>query len=73
MNYEQVADKIGLDQDQKCRFIHYMKARWANTETEKCQTGYAHEWAYRFQHGMEWRASDHLGQAILATYPKATP
>ena len=63
--YEEVARIIGLDASTTQRYVRYMRARWAAEETLQCQVGYAHEWAQRFQAGIEFTASDHVGQTIL--------
>lgn len=65
--YEEVADKEGLTEGTKERFVLYMKERWGNPEDEaiKCQVGYASEWAGRFKSGLEYACSDSDGRKIL--------
>ncbi len=63
--YETIAKKAGLDEGTTKRFCRYMRDRWAEQESLYCQVGYAMEWTHRFKAGMEFEASDHIGQAIL--------
>mgnify|MGYP001566309068 CR=1 FL=1 len=63
--YEQVGKSIKLSPHTLRRFVTYMRRRWPSEETLQCQTGYAKEWAWRFQRGMEAAASDHEGQGVL--------
>jgi hypothetical protein len=66
-SYQEVAREHSLDKMTTIRYLKYMRARWGNVEDEdiKCQVGYAGEWAERFQSGIEFQASDSIGQAIL--------
>ena len=64
-SYEEVAKKAELDEKTTKRYIAYMRKRWPNSENEKCQVGYAGEWALRFKDGIEYTASDSEGQHIL--------
>lgn len=71
LTYEQVADARALTGAMKLRYLAYMRARWADTEAQKSQDGYADEWARRFQNGVEYSASDSGGQRILLeAYPE---
>lgn len=63
--YEEIAESASLDSDTSARYINYMRARWADSEEEKCQVGYALEWAHRFKDGREFAASDFVGQRLL--------
>ena len=63
--YEQVADKVGLTEPVRWKFLVYMANRWPDTEAQKSEDGYAAEWAHRFLNGVEYGASDQEGQAIL--------
>jgi len=63
--YVEVAKLYKLDAIQTKRYIAYMKARWALEEETQCSTGYAGEWARRFQMGVEYGCSDEDGQKIL--------
>lgn len=63
--YEEVANYCGLEEITKQRFIKYMTIRWSDTESQKCQDGYAIEWANRFKDKREFECSDIFGQAIL--------
>lgn len=65
ITYELIADLEELDAQQRARFLAYMRTRWGATETLKCETGYASEWANRFKRGIEYAASDLAGRAIL--------
>lgn len=47
--------------DQYTRYTKYMIARGFNTAEESYQL----EWAHRFAAGIEWSASDSIGQAVL--------
>ena len=62
---EEVAQKVGLDSGTSARFIRYMRTRWPEEESLHCQVGYALEWAQRFEMGIEYEASDIVGQSIL--------
>ena len=63
--YLQVGKAIGLSPDTLVRYVQYMERRWAKEETLQCKTGYAEEWAERFQNGCEYNCSDSTGRAIL--------
>lgn len=65
MTYEEVGVKGGLEGKTLARYVAYMTARWAKTESQKCQDGYAEEWAMRFKSGAEYHASDMEGEAVL--------
>ncbi len=67
--YEEVAKEYGLTGETERHYIAYMKTRWGDAEDErvKCLVGYAGEWAGRFLSGIEYQASDYVGQAILKT------
>lgn len=68
--FEEVAEKIGLSEETTARYLKYMKARWADQEGLQCATGYAQEWAIRFQDRREYSASDSTGIAVLRTIDK---
>lgn len=63
--YKEIAEKAELNEGTQKRYIDYMMARWADSESVKCQVGYAMVWALRFKHGDEYVYSDSIGQAIL--------
>ena len=63
--YEEVGIDTGLDGLRLKLYIDYMKKRWAETEEQKSQDGYAQEWAERFLNNMEWECSDSQGQLVL--------
>lgn len=63
--YLEVAEKIIKDNKTKAKYVSYMMFRWPKTETQKCQDGYAEEWAYRFADGREYECSDAEGRAVL--------
>ena len=63
--YEEVGIDTGLDGIQLKLYIAYMKKRWADTEEQKSQDGYATEWAERFLTNREWECSDSQGQLVL--------
>lgn len=65
--YEEVADDCDLNVQQKQRYVKYMRARWNGSEEQKCQDGYAREWAYRFGSRCEYWASDTEGRGVLTT------
>ena len=65
MTYRDVAEKVGLDTETTERYVKYMTIRWPDTEEQKCQDGYAYEWAERFAHGIEYGKSDMMGQVVL--------
>jgi hypothetical protein len=65
MTYEEIGIKNGLDSTTLARYVAYMQARWADTETQKCQDGYAEEWAVRFKSKAEYFAADAVGTAVL--------
>jgi hypothetical protein len=68
--FKEVAEKVGLSEETTARYLKYMKARWANQESLQCATGYAQEWAVRFQEGREYSASDNTGVSVLKTIDK---
>jgi hypothetical protein len=63
--YFEVAKSIGLENNTLCRYIQYMLMRWKDTENQKCNDGYAIEWAYRFLKEIEYQVSDEEGIEIL--------
>jgi len=63
--YEEIATAVGLKGEVFENYIHYMRERWADTEKQKCNDGYAREWANRFRDSVEHLMSDSVGQAIL--------
>ena len=63
--YLEVGQAEGLGETTLIRFVMYMKARWEDTEEEKCGCGYAREWAARFRGGVEYAMSDLEGQSVL--------
>lgn len=63
--YKEIAEKAELSETASTRYIKYMMTRWADSESVKCQVGYAMEWALRFKSGTEWDYSDSIGQAVL--------
>jgi len=63
--YENVADNCGLVGITKERYIKYMTIRWSDTEKQKCQDGYAVEWAERFRMRDEYNCSDDFGKSVL--------
>lgn len=65
--FEEVADAHGLSEQEKHRYVQYMRIRWGHEEELQCETGYADEWAIRFRRGIEYASSDTVGQDILAT------
>ena len=65
MTYREVGIKAGLEGSRLKLFIDYMNKRWADSEEEKCLTGYAMEWAERFKDNVEWGCSDSQGQMVL--------
>ena len=64
-NYEEVANIVGLEGMKRKRFLQYMRMRWEGTEEQKSSDGYAEEWAWRFQDGLEYQCSDSNGQRVL--------
>lgn len=66
--YETVAQSAGLTPKTRQRYIAYMRHRWPQEEAVHCQVGYAMEWAERFKLGIEYMASDTIGQRFLKTY-----
>ena len=67
--YEEVAKTVGLGESASRRYVNYMRKRWASEEDVHCAVGYAQEWAERFKVGIEYAASDSIGQAILRATP----
>ena len=65
MKYEDIADELELDFETKIYFVFYMRSRWYYEEELQCKTGYALEWAERFKMGIEYGASDIIGQTVL--------
>lgn len=65
MTYNDVALDCKLDHGTAQRYVKYMLIRWPDTEAQKCQDGYAHEWALRFKNKDEYNASDFTGKLIL--------
>jgi hypothetical protein len=65
--YESVAKEYDLNERTTKRFVEYMRRRWGIPEDErvKCLVGYAGEWARRFKAGIEYGASDEIGQSVL--------
>jgi len=65
--YEEVANSYGLEGETKERYLEYMKTRWPHKWDEKikCKSGYAGLWAERFKLGIEYEASDIMGQNVL--------
>jgi hypothetical protein len=65
--YDEIANAAGLSPQTAQRFVRYMRTRWADEEATHCHphVGYAREWAERFRYGMEYTASDDLGQRVL--------
>lgn len=70
--YEEVGKSVGLTGNTLKRYVYYMKARWANNESQQCneKDGYAKEWALRFKGGIEFAKSDILGQSLLRQMAK---
>jgi len=67
--YDEVAWKIIPNNHvQRKRYVAYMRARWADTEAEKCEDGYAVEWAERFRLRIEYAMSDREGQHLLDSF-----
>ena len=64
--FQEVADAMIPDERQRARYVAYMTRRWPNEEATQCATGYAQEWAERFNQRREFAASDGAGQRILA-------
>ena len=64
-SFEDIAKKTGFDEEKTKMFVWYMETRWKKKEEEMCQTGYAGEWALRFLHNLEFRASDIHGMRLL--------
>ena len=64
-SYEEVAKEMSLESNRAALFIVYMRTRWADEETIHCKVGYAKEWAERFKRGIEYGASDYIGQSLL--------
>ena len=71
ITYEQVANRAGLTGIKKERFVEYMSMRWGRTELSNCRSGYAEEWADRFNNSMEWLFSDKEGKQILSNIDRA--
>ncbi len=46
--YREISEHYGLKGITADLYVAYMLKRWANTEEQKCQDGYAQEWAERF-------------------------
>lgn len=63
--FKEVGNKAGLDDKTLGRYVVYMETRWLDQETTQCAVGYAGEWAERFKKGIEYGASDTLGQLLL--------
>lgn len=63
--YLGVAIAKGLKGNQLLTYVTYMFTRWGKEETLQCTSGYAEEWADRFLLGIEFEASDCVGQALL--------
>ena len=70
--YNDLAREAGLDPYTTGRFVAYMTARWADTEAQKCQDGYALEWLERFRGGIEYESSDSTGRSILYSLDEPT-
>lgn len=68
--FAEVAEQKGLTGITKDRFVKYMSTRWADQEKTQCLTGYASEWAQRFQDRREYECSDSDGQWILRSMDK---
>jgi hypothetical protein len=70
--YFDVAVRDGLTGRTAERYILYMLKRWGDRDDEriKCIVGYASEWAERFASGVEWNASDLVGQTVLREIDK---
>ena len=64
-NYKEVAERFISKSETRKRYVKYMQIRWADTEERQCKTGYAQEWAERFENGDEVNCSDGIGQGIL--------
>ena len=62
--YHEVAESVWMDWKLRERYVHYMTARWSDTEAQKCQDGYALQWAHRFRDALEYVKSDHDGQRL---------
>ena len=69
--YEEIADAWHFSAKLKARYVSYMRARWADEEATQREVGYAAEWAGRFANGLEYAASDMVGQSLLDQMKKA--
>lgn len=65
MTYFDIGKSCGLNGLTLKVFCYYMYARWRNTEEQKCNDGYAGEWAIRFRDGQEYAMSDCEGRSLL--------
>jgi len=64
--YREIAEHYGLKGIVADRYVAYMMRRWTDTQQQKCEDGYASEWAERFKAGIEMGSSDNEGKKVLS-------
>ena len=65
MTYREIGIQEGLKGFRLDFFVSYMVQRWGDTETQKCEDGYAVEWARHWLTGTEWTSSDEFGRLVI--------
>lgn len=63
--YKEVAEEYGFNDELTRIYVEYMTTRWGAKEGLHCKTGYASEWARRFQNDDAYNASDANGKIVL--------